>query len=223
MFTGLVQCLGDVLAKRDLGADARFVIRPRAPFSDPAEGESVSVNGVCLTAESFRQGAFTAYASAETGAASTLGSLLPGQAVNLDRAQALDGRLGGHLVSGHVDCVAHVASLAKSGSSTRFRITFPPAFARQVAAKGSVALDGVSLTVNRCGDDFLEVNIIPETIAATVIASWRAGTAVNMETDVIAKHIERLMQCRPAGGAPGAGTPQRSAGLTEDFLRENGF
>lgn len=227
MFTGLVQCLGDVREKRDLGGEARFVIRPRVPFTDPAVGESISVNGACLTAESFKGGAFTAYASGETTAASTLGSLRPGTAVNLERALALGDRLGGHIVSGHVDCVAWVAEITKAASSTRFRVTFPSAFARQVVSKGSVSLDGVSLTVNRCGNDFLEVNIIPETIAATTIAGWKTGTALNMETDIIAKHIERLMLFRAKGASENEASegdaPQPGAGVTLDFLRENGF
>lgn len=223
MFTGLVQCLGDVLEKRAMGPEVRFAIRPRIPFESPAKGESVSVNGACLTAESFRDGAFTAYMSAETVAATTLASLASGRAVNLERAMVMGGRFGGHMVSGHVDCVANVLAVEKAGSSTRFRIGFPKIFAPQIMPKGSVALDGVSLTVNRCGDDFLEVNIIPETIGNTIIAAWKAGTRVNMETDLVAKHIQRFLECRLAGIETPHATQQGSAGITEDFLRENGF
>ncbi|MDL2272558.1 riboflavin synthase [Desulfovibrio sp. OttesenSCG-928-I05] len=223
MFTGLVQCLGDVVEKRDMGGEVRFSVRPRIPFASPAAGESISVNGACMTAESFRESVFTAYASAESLAATTLGSLLPGSAVNLERAMAMGDRFGGHMVSGHVDCVARVATMEKDGLSTRFRITFPKEFAPQVMPKGSVALDGVSLTVNRCGDDFLEVNIIPETIRSTLIASWKPGSNINMETDLVAKHIQRFVQCRLAGIETWDNKPQQGAGITEEFLRENGF
>ncbi len=216
MFTGLIQCMGDVLTRTLSGREARFVVRPRKPFVSPEKGESIAVNGVCLTAESFSGDAFTAYASGESLSRSTLESLAAGSAVNLERALCLSSRLGGHLVSGHVDAVATVTTVTPAGDSMRYRLGFPPALAAQVIPKGSVALDGISLTVNECGQDFLEVNIIPETRSATTIQGWKAGALVNMETDLIGKYVVRVLELRANQNAP-------SSGLTVDFLREHGF
>ena len=221
MFTGIIQCLGDVISRKGTSKESHFTIMPRAPFPGPEIGESIAVNGTCLTAERFDGAAFTAYASGETLSMTTLASLQPGAAVNLERALTLNTRLGGHMVSGHVDCLATVASMAKQGDSTVFRLDFPRAMGHLVVPKGSVALDGVSLTINECGLDFLTVNIIPETIAATILHSWKAGTLVNMETDLIGKYVARMVT---TGYLDAAGNiPDAPAGLTMDFLREHGF
>jgi riboflavin synthase len=221
MFTGIIQCQGRLVSTSARGGEARFTIRPLLPLSDPGAGESIAVNGVCLTAETFGRGTFTAYASRETLDKTTLGSLCPGAAVNLEQALTLSTRLGGHLVSGHVDCTALVAQTEARESSLLIRLAFPPEYARYVVAKGSVALDGISLTINACGDDFLEVNVIPETQRATTAGLWKSGTAVNMETDLIGKYVERLMRAglQPPAGANGPSSP----GLSLEFLRENGF
>ncbi len=216
MFTGLIQCIGDVLTLTRTGQEARFVIRPRIALESPCVGESIAVNGACLTAESFSGGTFTAYASMETLTRSTLGSLSTGSQVNLEQALRLSTRLGGHLVSGHVDATATVASVTPAGDSVRYRLSFPSELAAQVIPKGSVTLDGVSLTVNACGNDFLEVNIIPETRSATTVRNWKAGTLVNMETDLIGKYVVRMLELRRNGTVS-------SSGLTMDFLREHGF
>lgn len=224
MFTGIIQCLGDVVSRSGSQKEARFSIIPRAPFPDPEIGESIAVNGTCLTAERFDGAAFTAYASGETFSATTLPKLKPGSVVNLERAVSLATRLGGHMVSGHVDCVATVASIEKRGDSTVFRLDFPRTMGHLVVPKGSVALDGVSLTVNQCGLEYLTVNIIPETIGATIIHAWKVGTAVNMEADVIGKYVARMVETGYAANAGSAGNagPEQS-GLTVDFLREHGF
>jgi riboflavin synthase, alpha subunit len=228
MFTGIVYCLGDIAARSGSGRESRFTIVPRKPFTDTEVGESISVNGVCLTAEAFSGGAFTAYASEETLTASALASLKVKSVVNLERAVAVGTRLGGHIVSGHVDCVAKVASVAPRGGSTAFTIAFPAAMAHLVVPKGSVTLDGISLTVNECGTDFLTVNIIPETMRETIIHQWRAGTAVNMEADIIGKYVARMVETgfMPQGMTPRTGQNAEAGqnpGLTMDFLRENGF
>ncbi|SBV97924.1 Riboflavin synthase, alpha subunit [uncultured delta proteobacterium] len=221
MFTGIIQCLGDVVARKGSSRETRFTIMPRAPFPDPEIGESIAVNGTCLTAERFDGASFTAYASGETLSATTLTSLQPGGVVNLERAVSLSTRLGGHLVSGHVDCVATVAAIEKRGDSTVFRLAFPRAMGHLVVPKGSVTLDGVSLTINECGPDFFTVNIIPETITATMLHSWKAGTLVNMETDLIGKYVARMVA---TGYVNNAGTSlEESSGLTMDFLRKHGF
>lgn len=218
MFTGIIYCLGDIAARSGAGPETRFTIVPRKPFERPEVGESIAVNGTCLTAESFSGAAFTAYASQETLAVSGLGSLKVKSAVNLERAVAVGSRLGGHMVSGHVDCVATVVSVTPRGDSTIFRLAFPSAMGHLVAGKGSVALDGVSLTVNECGPDFLTVNVIPETLRETIIHQWRAGTSVNMETDVIGKYVARIVETGYASGGY-----KNGPGLTVDFLRDNGF
>ncbi|MDL2210347.1 riboflavin synthase [Desulfovibrio sp. OttesenSCG-928-O18] len=219
MFTGIIQCLGDVTARRGTQNEARFTITPRTPFPDPEIGESIAVNGTCLTAESFSGNSFTAYASGETLGVSTLAGITTGSVVNLERAVTFATRLGGHLVSGHVDCIATVSSVTAKGDSTIFRLAFPRAMGHLIVPKGSVALDGVSLTINECGTDFLTVNIIPETLGATVIQSWKPGSRVNMETDLIGKYVARMIE---TGYVPSAGNGN-SSGLTLDFLKENGF
>ena len=220
MFTGIIQCLGDITARYGTRGEARFAIIPRAPFPGPEIGESIAVNGACLTAESFSGNAFTAYASEETLSVSTLANLATGGVVNLERAVAVGTRLGGHIVSGHVDCVATVASLTSRGDSTIFRLDFPRAMGHLIVPKGSVTLDGVSLTINECGLNFLTVNIIPETIGATVLQFWKTGSRVNMETDIIGKYVARMVE---TGYASSTGSPARPSGVSLDFLRENGF
>ena len=220
MFTGIIQCTGELASRTTSGGEARFTIRPRVPLVAPTKGESIAVNGVCLTAESFSGGAFTAYASAETLSRTTLGAFTPGLTVNLEQALRLDSRLGGHMVSGHVDCVARVASITPAGDSTRYRLAFPAALAHLVIEKGSVALDGISLTVNACGPDFLEVNVIPESWSATTVRLWKEGSQINMETDLVGKYIARMLELRGEGNA--SARPS-SPGVTMDFLREHGF
>lgn len=220
MFTGLVLGMGETIRILPGSGESRFAFRPL--FSCPAwvKGESIAVNGACLTVESFDAGSFTAYASRETLALTTLGELRPGSRVNLERALAMGDRLGGHLVSGHVDGVAVVESLADAASSRQFRVRVPESFSPQIIAKGSIAFDGVSLTVNRCGPGFLEVNVIPETRAVTTVGFWRVGTKVNFETDLIGKYVERMLL---AWKETSAGAKAENPGLSMDFLREHGF
>lgn len=220
MFTGIIQCQGQLVSRKTQGDEARFVIRPQTPLPSPELGESIAVNGACLTAESFSQGTFTAYASGETLERTTLGSLGPGDTVNLEQALTLSSRLGGHMVSGHVDCTATVQAVHPKGSSFLFRLVFPAEFGSLVIPKGSVALDGISLTVNECGNDFLEVNIIPETQKSTTISQWKPGRIVNMETDLIGKYVQRMLSAWQGGASRNA--PEQSR-LSLDFLREQGF
>lgn len=222
MFTGLIQGMGAVLEVQRRGNESRLDIEPRFVMENITLGESIAVNGACLTVESFSGNRFHAYASAETLAATSLGDLRRGDSVNLERALALGDRLGGHMVSGHVDCLASVANISSAGESRVFRLNFPESFAPQVVAKGSVALDGISLTVNNCGQGFLEVNIIPATQRETTIQFWKPGRAVNMETDLIGKYVQRML------AAWSLATHQEkkgdaTSGLTEDFLRKYGF
>ncbi len=217
MFTGLVMGLGRIVSAEKRTDETRFRIKALFNMDNIVLGESIAVNGACLTVETAGQNEFTAYASAETLDKSNLGDLKPGSQVNLERALALGDRLGGHLVSGHVDCLAVVESATPVGQSVRLRLTFPEEFSVFVVPKGSVALDGVSLTVNECGAGFLTVNIIPSTQGATTIPSWKPGVTVNMETDMLGKYVLRMLgpwQEAKAGGA---------SKITEAFLREHGF
>lgn len=221
MFTGIIQSLGEIVSRSGSQSEARFTILAHAPFPDPEIGESIAVNGTCLTAERFDGASFTVYASGETLGATTLTGLRRGSVVNIERAVSLATRLGGHMVSGHVDCVATVKSVEKRGDSTVFRLDFPRSMGHLVVPKGSVALDGVSLTINTCGTDYLTVNIIPETIGATILHLWKVGTAVNMETDIIGKYVARMVETGYTGNTAGSAT--EPSGLTVNFLREHGF
>ncbi len=216
MFTGLVQGMGRVEAVSARGREIRLTVRAEF-LGAVVQGESIAVNGACLTAEAPASGRFSAYASAETLSKTSLGGLRAGAKVNLERALALGDRLGGHLVSGHVDCLARVESLTPAGESVVIRLSFPREFGSQVVPKGSVALDGVSLTINECGEDFLTVNVIPATQGETTIGGWQPGRVVNMETDLIGKYVLRMLG--PWTEKTGATAP----GMTAEFLRRHGF
>lgn len=218
MFTGLVEGQGRIESMEKRGGDLLFRFHPLFVWDAPEIGESVACNGVCLTMETWLAAgpSFTAFASAETLSCSNLGGLSVGGLVNMERAMAMGDRFGGHIVSGHVDTVARVESVRPVGQSRCVRLVFEAGWSSQIVPKGSVTLDGISLTVNDCGPGFLEVNIIPETWRVTTVANWRAGTAVNLETDVIGKYVKHLMQ-------PYSGTRAPEERVTMDFLRRNGF
>lgn len=210
MFTGIIQAVGRVAAIERRGGDARLHIAG-LPLPDGALGESIAVSGVCLTAVAFSADGFVADVSAETLACTTLGDWTVGQAVNLERALAVGDRLGGHIVSGHVDGVGEVLSRRPDGRSERFTLRAPPALARYIAAKGSITVDGVSLTVNTVAGAEFGVNIVPHTLAHTSLDALRAGSRVNLEVDLLARYLERLL-ARPDGG-----------GVNLELLAENGF
>ena len=195
MFTGLVQAVGKLEAREPRGGDLRLRIGTGAlPVADLQPGESIAVNGVCLTVVAFDRISFEADASNETLALTTLGELEVGAPLNLERALLPTTRLGGHLVAGHVDGLGRVESIADDGRSQRWRFRAPAALLRYVAVKGSICVDGVSLTVNAVDADGFEVNLVPHTIAHTAFAATGAGAAVNLEVDLIARYAERLLQ-----------------------------
>lgn len=222
MFTGIIQGQGEVRSLRKTGTECRICLRPLFTLPDIIDGESIAVNGACLSVEEHGGDTFTAYASSETLSRTTLGNLQTGHLVNLERALALGDRLGGHLVSGHVDCLATVSEVRQVGQSLRCRLTFPAEFGVEVISKGSVTLDGISLTVNDCGPDFLEVNIIPDTQKRTTMLHWRSGVAVNMETDLIGKYVRNLLGPW-AAAANGKNASPASSGLNMEFLLRQGF
>jgi riboflavin synthase len=200
MFTGIITDVGEVAAVEPAG-DTRFVIRTGYRPEDIAIGASIACAGVCLTVIETGRDRFTVSASAETLSKTTLAGWRVGTLINLERALRMGDELGGHLVSGHVDGTGHVLSITPDGDSRRFVIGAPPPLARFFAGKGSVAVDGISLTVNEvCGSDFT-VNIIPHTLAATTLGTARAGDAVNLEIDLIARYVARLL-AEPAAAEP---------------------
>jgi len=216
MFTGLIEQVGDVVRTQAAGEQRRLVIR--CGIREFVQGESIAVNGACLTVERSTTGEFIAYASGETIARTTLGRLKPGDKVNLERALALGDRLGGHMVSGHIDCLGKIEKRAEAGESIRFTVSYPAAFSPLMVEKGSVALDGISLTVNECGKGWLSVNIIPATMAETIIPTWKPGAEVNLETDVIGKYVQQMV------GPYAPKAPQKNeGGVTMEMLRRNGF
>lgn len=193
MFTGIIEATGVVQAREARGGDLRLTIHADSlDLSDLREGDSVAVAGACLTALDCHVHGFVADVSRETLACTTLGALAEGDAVNLERALRLSDRLGGHLVSGHVDGVGRVLDVREDARSQRWTFEAPAALARYIAAKGSICIDGVSLTVNEVEGARFGVNLIPHTVAVTTFSRRRVGDAVNLEVDMIARYLERL-------------------------------
>ena len=193
MFTGIVLAKGFISAVESRGGDVRLRIESgELDMSDVALGDSVCVSGVCLTAIDPDAKGFFADVSVETMSRTTLGALAAGAAVNLEKSLRLSDRLGGHLVSGHVDAIGRVVSVAPDARSQRWRFEIPAHLAKYVAAKGSICIDGVSLTVNDVDGNTFGVNLIPHTIAVTTFADRRVDDGVNIEVDLIARYIERL-------------------------------
>ena len=223
MFTGIIQSIGTIADLQPKGGDMALLVNTgKLGMDDVQLGDSIAVNGVCLTAVAMTDTSFTADVSRETLSLTSLGNLSKGSEINLEKALTLKTRLGGHMVSGHVDGLGEVKSRQNDGRSERFVITAPLEISRYIANKGSITIDGVSLTVNKVSaignagssSDF-EVNIVPHTIQETIISHYQAGTKVNLEVDVVARYLERLIQ----GGA----ITTDSSNITEAFLAENGF
>ncbi len=212
MFTGLISDLGVVERVDPRAGGARITIRPGGlPVDDLEPGESVACNGACLTVVERGGGRVSFDAVPETLARTTLGNWRSGTRVNLERALRLSDRLGGHMVQGHVDAVGKILARAVEGQGARLTVSLPAAIAPLVAEKGSIAIDGVSLTVARAGRDRFEVALIPETLSRTVLGEAETGTSVNLEADVVARHVARLREF--AG----------SAGVTEGSLKDWGY
>ncbi|MBK9163161.1 MAG: riboflavin synthase [Acidobacteria bacterium] len=196
MFTGLIEELGRVRTVGARGENARIVIETKHVVEGTASGDSIAVNGVCLTALDIGKNSFAADVSRETLVRSTLGGLAPGSAVNLERAVTPSTRLGGHIVQGHVDSRGQFLGAEKIGDFWTVRIGFPPEMARYLVFKGSVALEGISLTVASLADAHFEIAVIPKTWELTNLSSLKPGDPVNLEADVIAKYVERMIQAR---------------------------
>jgi riboflavin synthase len=195
MFTGLVEGVGSLAARVAGDGDARLRIAVGTlPFADVVLGESISVNGVCLTVAAFDQASFDIDASSETLSLTTLGWLPIDRAVNLERAMKPSDRLGGHLVSGHVDGVGRVSRIEDDARAQRWKFSVPAPLLKYIARKGSVCVDGVSLTVNAVDGEGFEVALIPHTVAHTAFSRTKVGDAVNIEVDLVARYVERLLK-----------------------------
>ena len=193
MFTGIVQAMGAIVRVEARGGDTRLVIDTRAlDTSDVAIGDSICVSGVCLTAVAIDAAGFAADVSAETLSCTVFATLKSGDCVNLEKSLRLADRLGGHLVSGHVDGVGRVAAIEPDARSQRWSFEVPAELSRYIATKGSICIDGVSLTVNEVDANRFGVNLIPHTIGATTFQYKRVGDSVNIEVDLIARYVERL-------------------------------
>lgn len=220
MFTGIILGKGKVKGKRPAGGGMTFELETDFPLPEPVEGESIAVNGVCLTAREIRGQRFLADVSPESLARTNLGRLGAGARVNLERALRLSDRLGGHMVSGHVDAVTTVRARRPLGDFTLFDFAVPEGLGRYIIAKGSVALDGISLTVNQVSDDHFTVSIIPHTLEITTLGELAVGDEVNLEVDLIGKYVEKLLS--PKDPRPGA-TAGEGGGLDQAFLAKHGF
>jgi riboflavin synthase len=193
MFTGIIEELGSVRSIEERGENARIVIAARVVTEGTNHGDSISVNGVCLTALDIHPDSFAADVSRETLLRSTLGTLKPGAPVNLERAVTPATRLGGHIVQGHVDGRGQFAGVEDHGDSWTVRLTYPKEIARYLVFKGSVAVEGISLTIAALADEYFEVAIIPKTWEVTNLSRLKPGDDVNLEVDVIGKYVERLL------------------------------
>jgi len=217
MFTGIIQALGQIKRIEQQAEDCRFHIDAGSlEMLSVEQGDSIAVNGVCLTAINPTANGFEADVSGETLSKSTLGKLTQGNKVNLEKALSLSTPLGGHLVSGHVDGVGQVVKRYSDGRSERFEVEAPASLAKYIAQKGSICMDGISLTVNKVNGTIFELNIVPHTLDVTTIGKYKAGQEVNLEVDLLARYLERLML------GDKAADPQ-SSNITEGFLRDHGF
>jgi len=218
MFTGLVEGIGTIKGITRTRGDMGLTIMPLLNMSDCQQGDSISVSGVCLTITKINDGTFSMDVSGETLARSTMGQLKNGDEVNLERSLRLSDRLGGHLVSGHVDGVGTIIKKESVQRSWLMGIQIDQSLSRYTIEKGSIAVDGISLTINRCQEGYFEVNIIPETARQTTLLKRKIGDRVNIETDLIAKYVERffLKERIPENG-------KTSSKINEEMLKRFGF
>lgn len=196
MFTGIVEEMGSVVDVVDLDDARRLTLSAPLVTSDARPGDSIAVNGVCLTVVDLTDGTFTADVMHETLARSSLGGVVAGSRVNLERAARVDSRIGGHIVQGHVDGTATVREVSVAEHWTTIAFGIPVALARYIVVKGSITVDGISLTVVEAGDDGFSVSLIPTTLEHTTLGARRPGDIVNIEVDVLAKYVERLLAAR---------------------------
>ncbi len=219
MFTGIIQAVGSIASMQDVGGDKRVRLNTAGlELANIELGDSIAVSGVCLTVIEKHSDGFSADVSGETLSRTGLGNLKKNSAVNLEKAVTPTTALGGHLVSGHVDGLGEIIHRQADARSVKFSVRAPAALARYIAEKGSICIDGISLTVNTVDGDVFELNIVPHTLEQTTMAHFAVGTKVNLEVDIIARYLERLLLGDKAAQAGASG-----AELTQAFLAENGF
>ncbi|GAB6388281.1 riboflavin synthase [Stutzerimonas marianensis] len=217
MFTGIIEAIGTIGAMTPKGGDVRVLVQTgKLDLADVKLGDSIAVNGVCLTAVELPGNGFWADVSRETLARTAFVDLKPGSRVNLEKALMPTSRLGGHLVSGHVDGVGEVVSREENARAVQFRIRAPRELARYIALKGSITVDGTSLTVNAVNGAEFDLTIVPHTLAETIMVDYRPGRQVNLEVDLLARYLERLLLGEKAA-------EPNASGLTESFLAEHGY
>lgn len=217
MFTGIIEGVGTVAAAEKSGGDLRLrIVSAELPWGDVQLGDSIATNGVCLTAVELPGNGFWADVSNETLGLTTVGQFEVGALVNLEKALTPQSRLGGHIVSGHVDGLGEVVERFVDARSERFHIRTPKSLAKYIAHKGSITVDGTSLTVNAVNGDIFELNIVPHTIEKTIIGEYAVGTKVNLEVDVIARYLERLLMGEKAAD-------KETSTIDVSFLAEHGF
>ena len=215
MFTGIIEAIGKIKRIEPVGGDMRLTVDVKLlDMSDVKLGDSIAVNGVCLTAVEFDQSSFVADVSNESMSLTSLKQLKSGSLVNLEKALLPTTRLGGHLVSGHVDGLGQVVNIVDDGRSIRYTIQVPAELKRYIAVKGSICIDGTSLTVNAVNDDRFDINIVPHTQERTIIQNYKAGTEVNLEVDLVARYLESLLLHT---------SDDSREGLSLDLLSKAGF
>jgi riboflavin synthase len=217
MFTGIIESLGKVASVQNVGGDVRLRIETDLDMSDVHLGDSIATNGICLTVIDWGDNWYAADVSRESLNRTTLGSWKAGHPVNVEKAMLPTTRFGGHIVSGHVDAVGEITVVREDARSLYFEVAAPAEIAKYLAEKGSITVDGVSLTINHLRGNILSLNLIPHTAERTNIGTWKAGVKVNLEVDVLARYIERLLL-----GDKAAQAPQQSK-ISMEFLAENGF
>jgi len=214
MFTGIIEAIGSVARLQQLGSDWRLAINSeKLDLSDVVLGDSIAVNGCCLTVVELEKNIFSADVSNESMRCTALGEFKEGTRVNLEKAMLASGRLGGHIVSGHVDGVGTLIESTEDGASISLVYEAPKEIAKYIAGKGSVCIDGISLTVNEVSGQKFTVNVIPHTQTETIIGDYKAGQNVNLEVDIIARYLERLLQ----------GANSSEGELSKNFLSKHGF
>lgn len=220
MFTGIIESIGTLQALTPKGGDYRVLIETGSlDLTDVKLGDSIAVNGVCLTVVALPGRSFWADVSRETLSRTAFSELTTGSRVNLEKALTLSTRLGGHLVSGHVDGVGEILSREDNARAIQFRVQVPAELAKYIALKGSITVDGTSLTVNAVEGACFTLTIVPHTLAETIMAEYRPGRRVNVEVDLLARYLERLL----LGAQASDSSTAQTGGLTERFLAEHGF
>lgn len=217
MFTGIIESLGKVESLQSVGGDVRLRIQTDLDMSDVHLGDSIATNGICLTVIEWGENWYAADVSRESLNRTTLGQWKVGQAVNVEKAMLPTTRFGGHIVSGHVDGLGEITVFRQDARSLYFEVTAPVELAKYLAEKGSVTVDGISLTINHLRGNILSLNLIPHTVERTNIGSWQVGTKVNLEVDVLARYIERLLL------GDKAAEQKTESNISMSFLAENGF